>query len=322
MSDDQQLLSRRLEAIFMPYATEKRKSLVDTRGRFVHYTTAENALSILRSRQIWLRNARCMHDFSEVHHGYNRLNKFFSDPRQRDAFLSAINKCSANAADDALQMFDQWWMHIQTSTYLSCLSEHDDREDQYGRLSMWRAYGRSSPAVAVVLKLPIENPIDNLNVFLSPVAYLEDSEFATEMARVIKSIEDNQAFLGTLDRGRLIGMVYNTLVMAAVSLKHPAFREEREWRAIHLPLQYTSPSVSQHIETVAGVPQNVCKLELRDRAQDDIVGIEFSTMFDRLIIGPSAFPFPMFSAFVTELEKAGIQNAHTKVHISDIPIRT
>ncbi len=70
----------RLEGIFMPYARRQRdeayKKLARSEPasgndelRFVHYTSAEAALSIIRSKRIWMRNTTCMSDYREVKHG-------------------------------------------------------------------------------------------------------------------------------------------------------------------------------------------------------------------------------------------------------------
>jgi hypothetical protein len=49
----------------------------EARAKFVHYTTAEAALSIIRSKRLWMRNATCMADYSEVTHGYRYLTGAF-----------------------------------------------------------------------------------------------------------------------------------------------------------------------------------------------------------------------------------------------------
>jgi hypothetical protein len=45
-------------------------------------------------------------------------------------------------------------------------------------------------------------------------------------------------------------------------------------------------------------------------------------MFDRLIIGPSQYSWPMCEAFTQALKAAGMADAEKRVFISDIPIRT
>jgi hypothetical protein len=82
---------RRLEDIFLPYAAgekieARRRQGVLERGnlRFVHYTSAEAALGILRSKRLWLRNTQSMVDYREVRHGYDMLTRHFNTPGYRE----------------------------------------------------------------------------------------------------------------------------------------------------------------------------------------------------------------------------------------------
>jgi hypothetical protein len=73
---------------------------------------------------------------------------------------------------------------------------------------------------------------------------------------------------------------------------------------------------------VAGVPQFVFKLPLDAAVSADLADIDLGKMLDRLIVGPSQYPFVMWSAFVKALEDAGVAEPEKKVFISGIPIRT
>ena len=44
-------------------------------------------------------------------------------------------------------------------------------------------------------------------------------------------------------------------------------------------------------------------------------------LVERIIIGPSAYPVPMWMAFVDALKKAGVPDPDKRVVISNIPIR-
>lgn len=75
MTPDEHQRWIRLESIFTPYARSKRDGLyynnknrgdVPTGQRFVHYTSAESALRIIKTKQIWMRNATCMSDYREI----------------------------------------------------------------------------------------------------------------------------------------------------------------------------------------------------------------------------------------------------------------
>ena len=44
-------------------------------------------------------------------------------------------------------------------------------------------------------------------------------------------------------------------------------------------------------------------------------------MFDRLIVGPTPYVWPMYDAFVDALAKAGIVDPGTRLFASGIPLR-
>jgi hypothetical protein len=147
----------------MPYATFRREQMCRRSGRFVHYTSAENALSIIESKQIWMRNATCMTDYTELGLGHQLLLKFFTQQENKNSFYSALNTCYEGVAEEAVNLFDQWWKNnIPFRTYIACVSEHDDTEDVHGRLSMWRAFGRVTARAAIVLRLPAPGEAEGL----------------------------------------------------------------------------------------------------------------------------------------------------------------
>lgn len=125
-------LALRLERIFMPYAMTQRaaayreqtgKSLdAATNGdrlRFAHYTSADAALKIIDSKRIWMRNASCMSDYREVQHGFNILQKYFLDKDRTARFSATLDACAPGVAQEAIQVFNQWWLHPQVSTRLN-----------------------------------------------------------------------------------------------------------------------------------------------------------------------------------------------------------
>jgi hypothetical protein len=113
----------RLFRIFFPFAAN-RAAIVACEGiRFVYYTRAETATSILKNAQIWIRKSMCMNDFMEVRYGLERLN---------DALGTGVGARFKSVLDrlfEGLQaemqklLFDCMW-HLQTDTYLTCFSEH------------------------------------------------------------------------------------------------------------------------------------------------------------------------------------------------------
>ena len=313
-----------LQSIFMPYAEKRRDEVVARKDRFVHYTSAENAMKIIQTRRLWMRNAKCMNDYMEVSHGHDLLVQFFQDQDHRESFFKALEPCGNEIAKTSLGLFDQWWKKLEFNVFISSISEHGTDEDNHGRLSMWRAYGAPSSKAAIVLNVPFE-PADStkgLKLALSPVAYFSYGEVERELKTVIDNIRNNVGFLLAQGSQVVVSRVFTMLLMAAVSLKHEGFKEEREWRVIYLPDLNASKLISRSIETVSGVPQTIHKIPLEDNPAEDVVGVAIPQLVDRVIIGPSEYPFPMYQAFATALEDAGVENSGSRVIVSGIPLRT
>jgi len=49
--------------------------------------------------------------------------------------------------------------------------------------------------------------------------------------------------------------------------------------------------------------------------------LDFPQVFDRLIVGPTPYPWPIYGAFVEALNANGVPNADERVFVSNIPIR-
>jgi hypothetical protein len=323
LTADQIAAIEKLNSILFRYADSKRKEMIQRKGRFVHYTSAENALSIIRSRCLWMRNTNCMSDYREVHHGFDVLRRFFGDNANRELFTTALNGCFPGIAEEVIAQFDQTLQSNQLQTYIASISEHDDREDTHGRLSMWRAFGNSTARVALVVNVDLElGQNANLGAELSPVAYFTDVEFAEELHAVITQVAEHQQFLTSIGRPWLLASLLSMLTSAMVCLKHEGFREEREWRVVHQPARHSSQHISSTIETVACVPQRVHKLPLRSDAGAGLAGLDPDQLVDRIIIGPTQYPSPIIEAFASVLRDAGVKDAHTRIVISQIPVRT
>ena len=316
----------RLESIFMPHARKQRDKAhenPDKPTRFVHYTSAELALGIIKSKRIWMRNTNCMTDYREVQHGFDSLQSFFSDETKRNAFTDALEACAPGSAQEAINLFNSWLPDIRLNTYIASLSEHDDSEDLHGRLSMWRAFGSSVARVAIVLKIPaFSGGAAALNIIFSPVAYLNEREVRGVLDSVTNNIRSNSDYLRSISRATLINYIFLMLVAGVACLKHEGFREEREWRAVYSPNRSKSSLMESSTEIIGGVPQIVHKAPLDATVSKILSELDLASMFDRLIIGPSPYPWVMHTAFVQALTAAGIPNAHERVLASGIPIRT
>jgi hypothetical protein len=310
----------KLVSIFFPFASERQGEIRRKGTRLVHYTTAEAATSIIRSKEVWMRPSSCMNDFMEVQHGLNCVLSAYNNGEK--AFKQALDRVSDGLSKEIENLFNGWIPHLRTDTYLSCFSEHDEREDAFGRLSMWRAYGQITGVALVVSSAPFLAPSTALKAYASPVAYLSDKDFEKIFSRVTAAIDENADFLRLQGRAMLVNVVFDMLRFAALCTKHPAFEEEREWRVLYCPALESSKHVLKDIKVINGTPQPIYRIPLRDIPDEGLEGVEIPALLDRVIIGPTKYPLAMWKAFDGLLAEAGVEDSASKVFISDIPLRT
>ena len=127
---------------FYPDLEVSRSNAKSGNTRFVHYTTADTAMKILQSGEVWLRSAMMMNDHSEISYGLSQMYSAF----KCQAGVDIIRNAEKMFPDQGVSLTIQAKLNDSQSfwkqqTYLACLSEHDSTEDGTGRLSMWRAYG-------------------------------------------------------------------------------------------------------------------------------------------------------------------------------------
>jgi hypothetical protein len=310
----------RLFKIFYPYAYKRHSAVLAGNIRFVHYTSAEAAINILRSKEVWMRKSSCMNDFSEVQHGLNCLIKTYNS-EAGEVFKRTLNNIFDGLVANIEELFNGWIPHFQINTYFVCLSEHNDLEDSFGRLSMWRAYSETTGVALVMNSLPFLTPSQVLKAYVSPVAYLSDQEFEKEFAQITENIVNEGAFLKQQDRQLIINYVFNAFKFAALCTKHPGFAEEKEWRVVYSPSLEESDHLKKEIQVVGGVPQPIYKIPLKDIPEEGLIGIEIPALLDRIIIGPTQYPLVMYEAFCDLLLEAGVKDPSKMVFISDIPLR-
>lgn len=313
--------SARYAATFLPYAAEAAERVRRTQLRFAYYTTAATAIKILQNHEIWMRNARVMNDFLEVEHGLACLSRAYNST-PGTALKATINAVHSGLAEEVEAIFNSWIPQIRNSTYLTCLSEHTDEEDNLGRLSMWRAYGGSSGVALIFKGNQLFRSNFPLPVVVSPVGYLGDSGFHEELIRVAGRVHDNLDLLAKLGREGTKSALLNTFRFAAVCTKHPAFKEEREWRLLETATLGELPaSLGAATETLGGIPQTVLKLKLVDQPALGLTGFNLNALLDRVLIGPTEHADVVATALVASMNAAAIERAGDRVVFTGIPLR-
>ena len=312
-----------LFAILSPNLVEEARKLTAGESQLVHYTTAENAMRIIRSKKFWLRNVRCMNDYSEVQHGVNLLLSVFSGPDnpQITRLYAALDQVADGAAKRGVDKFNEWLPKLADITFIGCLSQADV-DDKIGRLSMWRAYSSPNSGVALVLdSAPFTAETDLLHAYSLPVAYLDDEQFKDGIDRCLSAVEGLAPSLGGVSPETIENTIFWWLLCLSVGCKHPGFHEEREWRVIYIPEMWKSEAIEEAVEAIGGLPQIVQKIPLINDPENGLIGADPANLIKRIIIGPTDFAMVQYDAFSALLTEAGIENPNERITLSLIPLR-
>lgn len=313
------LESEMLFKIFHPFASNKSQSALRNDERFVHYTSAETAMSIITKKEIWMRNATCMNDFMEVDYGLDCLRNAYMSPAGV-RFKQVLHSMFPDICEQIEEIFNSWVPSLQSGTYLTCVSEHLKDEDNLGRLSMWRAYGKASGIALVIKNTAMLSTSDALKAYSNPVAYIDTNGVIDQLNRITDNIIENSALVGAMNREAIKSYVFNVFKFATLCIKHPGFKEEREWRIVYSPLMEQSTHIRKDICAVNGTPQQIYKIPLIDIPEENYFS-SISNILDHVIIGPVEYPWAVQKAFVEILANAGVSEPEKKVFVSQIPLR-
>ncbi len=267
-----------------------------------------------------MRNATTMNDYKEVEHGFECLNHAYKGEAGQ-LFKKVMDENFPGAAAEIETRFNAWLPGLRRDTYLTCVSEHLYGEDTYGRLSMWRAYGGKTGVALVLNSAPFYSETNALKAYSSPVAYLDEAQFARHFAEIVTGMASAADLIQQIGKERTFQLTFNMLRFAVLCTKHPGFREEQEWRVIYSPTMELSERIVGSIETVGGTPQKVFKIPLRNVPEQGLYGMDVPEILDRIIIGPTEFPGAIYQAFHQILTDLGVPNPEQRIAISDIPLR-
>lgn len=304
--------------VFFPHMNERVREIKKENTRFVHYTTAEAALSILNNREFWFRQPATMNDKHEIEHGLNCLKNSFN---RDDRFQSLVDSIHEEISQEIIEGFNELLDRIRRDSYLISISEHHDSEDQLGRLSMWRAYGKEVGVAIVMNQASFFSESDSLKSYMYPVFYDSYREFDGKFQEIYKRLDKERKIFQKVDRESFKWLILNMFSSWTLTVKHPGFAEEKEWRVIHSPTIEASEYMTHSIECINGIPQEIFKVKLQNFPEVGIVNLEPNELINRIIIGPTEHPLVLFKSFVKTLERAGITNPESKVWVSDIPLR-
>lgn len=288
--------------------------------RFVHYTTAESAMKVLQSNELWMRKSNTMNDYMEVDHGVFLLQRAY-EKFIKSEFSQLFDPIFPGFCDELANKYDSWLPDFRNETYLACLSIHDDAEDDFGRLSMWRAYGGQNGVAIVLNNSPFISESNALHVYSSKVNYSNGDGFDAVFHKIISKLNANRNLLPRIQKEIIIELIFHKFLFSVICTKHSGFKEENEWRILHNPILWPSKRVNKSVEIIRGIPQQIIKVPFKSYPEEGLSGLEIESLVDRIIIGPAQYPVAIKDAFIDLLSKCGVKNPEAKVHISHIPLR-
>ena len=339
MSDDK--LTELFDQTFYKYAHAKVENLKQVRRSFVHYTSVEAAISIIRNKEIWLRNSRVMNDYSEIAHGEQCVRHCLMDDQvMAERSKAVLDGLADGLYDRTIRWFLDFMAHRVNFTYLLSISEHGpetiqpgtvDEESYFGRLSMWRAYGSSGGVALIFDHDAITDEREVLPVYSSPVFYGNPGEFSALYGNMLGQLERNAEQFKQIDPELLWENLARSLHFAILACKHPGFREEREWR-ITFSADPGNEDISdedfnannliqREFRAVNGIPQRIYKIPLKNFGAEIGHDISLPRILKKLVIGPTAFPSVVNDALVLEMLKSGFTPEQIRISLSDIPMR-
>jgi len=306
--------------LFVPHLLERR-AIFSTGKRLVHYTSAESAYKIIAGRQIWLRNAQMMNDFSEIRHGIDCVVDAWDSPTGKD-LQAMLDRLKIGLRDELAELFNGHADGLKVGTFIVSLSEHEDDEDQLGRLSMWRAYGGRTGVALVLNNAAFAAMTDEMRVYSSPVFYQDIPTFVQWFEGWAKPILAAEEKLNEIGPEQVRNWLFMMFRSFALCTKHPGFLEEKEWRVFYSRMhEGVSDWIEPAVEIVNGVPQRLMKLHLKDNAELGIAGVAPASLLNRVIIGPCEYPIQVRDAIAAAMTEAGIENPLPMMWMSLIPYR-
>lgn len=237
----------------------------DAKRTIYHYTTAAGLHGIVSQKKFRLTHTQHLNDETEGLHGAKAVSKALEILSQRLPTSELVSVLS-----QAMRVALEKRQIVSGGTFVGCFSTDGDS------LPQWRGYGRYDSAFSMAFDagelLKLAGTSWGGRCWLLPVEY-DEGAFISKMERALeiaseefddhKSIESPQALLY-----RLILHFANY----GSALKHPAFREEQEWRLIVLQLESDELPV-QHLPSATFRPYIELELgaEVLSRALTEVI---------------------------------------------------
>jgi len=288
-----------------------------------HYTTIQTLEKILSSNEVWFSNPLFMNDNEEVRFGVLQANEIvLTSHRLVDACRT--QERAMRFKNEFTHLFNQFANEHVFNTYVFCLSNHE-RDDNDGRLSMWRGYGANGNGAAIVFDTARLNVNEKTALIIAKVSYDSREARIDWLRKMMSNFEVLLARANIPDEKLHVAAyaLFERIKLFALFTKHRGFIEEDEWRIVYFPDRDQGKKLEPMFHYSIGPRGIEPKLRFKLAPIEGLTADDLSLakLTDRIILGPSVAS-PM--ARVAVLRMLDIHNQAAlkpKLHASTIPFR-
>ncbi len=196
-------------------------------GPLYHYTTLNGLMGIVRSRTLWASDIRYMNDSAELKHSADLI---------RLEVQERITRGHGKA--DLLGQFMDWITHRITNGHMLFASSF---RSEGNLLSQWRGYSAHGKGVSLGFSADSILRCAGRQQFQIGKCIYEPAMQRRLIRRVIDAVEAHvENHVDDTTPRQQISAIYQKvfdtieidLLRIAAVLKHPSFREEKEWRIV------------------------------------------------------------------------------------------
>jgi Protein of unknown function (DUF2971) len=294
-----------------------------TKPLLAHYTSLEALEKILQSNEVWLSNPLFMNDLDEVKFGVmNGVASIKSSETVRTALKTEVrHRIFGEALDFYISHFEE--NHL-LDTYVFCLSEHDPQNSD-GMLSMWRGYGGNGRGAALVFDTKKLSAVEDSPFVLARVHYGSSKErfqwfdqLGSAFAKILaeSDVPDDKLYIAS-------HAILRRITLGSLFMKHDGFKEEREWRVVHMADQAHEGKLKlmQHYRNG---PRGVePKLRFKFEPIENVTPADFSLdhLLASVLLGPSTSSALAVRSVERMLDLIGRSELKTRLVASSIPLR-
>jgi hypothetical protein len=317
-------------ALFVPLEAELNDDfvwLINNHPLLAHYTSIDVIEKILRSTEIWLSNPLFMNDLEEMRFGMLEGRRLFEESEAVKQFAGSQARVDRIKYDFNFY-FNQFDNEHAIDVYVFSMSEHDP-ENMDGLLSMWRGYGGQGNGAALVFNTGfITSSEDKSPLALTRVSYASRetrrSWLQIKIQQWCNSLMTSSTYIPDEKLYVVAYRLFNLIKLFALKFKHDGFHEEREWRIIYMPdRDPQGVFLKERFGYVIGRHgvEPKLKLKIEPLLIEPRDTWTFSTILERIILGPSVASPLARSSVMRMLENIGKAEFAQKVVASTIPLR-